>query len=113
MSLIEKHSHEHEYHPIAHGIYAPLQQRLTTSRLYICRVSWKWCSARPFRTSFLDLPRPLVTPGQLSILSDSSKFDRYSRRSGMSVKLRLKRMGRTNAAFYRLSAIDSRSPRDG
>ncbi|HUB25098.1 MAG TPA: 30S ribosomal protein S16 [Tepidisphaeraceae bacterium] len=31
----------------------------------------------------------------------------------MSVKLRLKRMGRTNAAFYRLSAIDSRAPRDG
>jgi len=31
----------------------------------------------------------------------------------MSVKLRLKRMGRTNAPFYRLSAIDSRSPRDG
>ena len=31
----------------------------------------------------------------------------------MSVKLRLKRMGRTNAAFYRLNAIDSRAPRDG
>jgi small subunit ribosomal protein S16 len=31
----------------------------------------------------------------------------------MSVKLRLKRMGRTNHAFYRLNAIDSRSPRDG
>src|SRR3954466_10736713 len=31
----------------------------------------------------------------------------------MSVKLRLKRMGRSNAAFYRLNAIDSRSPRDG
>src|SRR5476651_2046092 len=31
----------------------------------------------------------------------------------MSVKLRFKRMGRTNHAFYRLSAIDSRSPRDG
>jgi len=31
----------------------------------------------------------------------------------MSVKLRLKRMGRTNRAFYRLNAIDSRSPRDG
>ena len=31
----------------------------------------------------------------------------------MSVKLRLKRMGRKNRAFYRLSAIDSRSPRDG
>jgi small subunit ribosomal protein S16 len=31
----------------------------------------------------------------------------------MAVKLRLKRMGRTNAAFFRLSAIDSRSPRDG
>ena len=31
----------------------------------------------------------------------------------MSVKLRLKRMGRTNRAFFRLSAIDSRSPRDG
>jgi len=31
----------------------------------------------------------------------------------MAVKLRLKRMGRTNKAYYRLSAIDSRSPRDG
>ncbi|MGD0542285.1 MAG: 30S ribosomal protein S16 [Tepidisphaeraceae bacterium] len=31
----------------------------------------------------------------------------------MSVKLRLKRMGRINLAFFRLSAIDSRSPRDG
>ena len=31
----------------------------------------------------------------------------------MSVKLRLKRMGRKNHAFYRLNAIDSRSPRDG
>ncbi len=31
----------------------------------------------------------------------------------MSVKLRLKRMGRTNHAFYRLNAVDSRSPRDG
>jgi small subunit ribosomal protein S16 len=31
----------------------------------------------------------------------------------MAVKLRLKRMGRTNHPFYRLNAIDSRSPRDG
>ncbi len=31
----------------------------------------------------------------------------------MAVKLRLKRMGRKNRPFYRLSAIDSRSPRDG
>jgi small subunit ribosomal protein S16 len=31
----------------------------------------------------------------------------------MSVKLRLKRMGRSNRSFYRLNAIDSRSPRDG
>jgi len=31
----------------------------------------------------------------------------------MSVKLRLKRMGRANHAFFRLNAIDSRSPRDG
>ncbi len=31
----------------------------------------------------------------------------------MSVKLRLKRMGRRNLPFYRLNAIDSRSPRDG
>jgi small subunit ribosomal protein S16 len=31
----------------------------------------------------------------------------------MSVKLRFKRLGRTNRAFYRLNAIDSRSPRDG
>ena len=31
----------------------------------------------------------------------------------MSVKLRFKRMGRSHKAFYRLNAIDSRSPRDG
>jgi len=31
----------------------------------------------------------------------------------MAVKLRFKRMGRSNASFFRLSAIDSRSPRDG
>ena len=31
----------------------------------------------------------------------------------MAVKLRLKRMGRSHKAFYRLNAIDSRSPRDG
>ena len=31
----------------------------------------------------------------------------------MSVKLRLKRMGRSNRAFFRLNAIDSRSARDG
>ena len=31
----------------------------------------------------------------------------------MAVKLRLKRMGRKNHAFYRLHAVDSRSPRDG
>jgi len=31
----------------------------------------------------------------------------------MAVKLRLKRLGRTNRAFYRLNAIDSRAPRDG
>jgi small subunit ribosomal protein S16 len=31
----------------------------------------------------------------------------------MSVKLRLKRMGRSHRAFFRLNAIDSRSPRDG
>jgi len=31
----------------------------------------------------------------------------------MSVKLRLRRLGRKNLAFYRLNAIDSRSPRNG
>ncbi len=31
----------------------------------------------------------------------------------MAVKLRLKRLGRTNYAFYRLNAMDTRSPRDG
>src|SRR2546423_2206624 len=31
----------------------------------------------------------------------------------MSVKLRLKRLGRTNRAFFRLNAIESRNPRDG
>ncbi len=31
----------------------------------------------------------------------------------MAVKLRLKRMGRTHRSFFRLSAMDSRSPRDG
>src|SRR5687767_370153 len=31
----------------------------------------------------------------------------------MSVKLRFKRMGRTNKAFYRLNATDTKTPRDG
>jgi small subunit ribosomal protein S16 len=31
----------------------------------------------------------------------------------MSVKLRLKRLGRTHGAFFRLNAIDSRAARDG
>lgn len=31
----------------------------------------------------------------------------------MAVKLRLSRMGRTNRAYYRLNAIEGRSPRDG
>jgi small subunit ribosomal protein S16 len=31
----------------------------------------------------------------------------------MAVKLRLSRLGRTNRPFYRLNAVDSRSPRDG
>jgi small subunit ribosomal protein S16 len=31
----------------------------------------------------------------------------------MAVKLRLKRFGRKNHAFFRLNAIDSRTPRDG
>jgi small subunit ribosomal protein S16 len=31
----------------------------------------------------------------------------------MAVKIRFRRMGRKNHPFYRLNAIDSRSPRDG
>ena len=31
----------------------------------------------------------------------------------MAVKLRFRRMGRKNHSFFRLNAIDSRSPRDG
>ena len=31
----------------------------------------------------------------------------------MAVKLRLKRLGRTNGPFYRLNAMAARSPRDG
>lgn len=31
----------------------------------------------------------------------------------MSVKIRLRRMGRTNAVAYRVVAADTRSPRDG
>lgn len=31
----------------------------------------------------------------------------------MSVKIRLKRMGRTHRPFYRVNAINSRNPRDG
>ncbi len=31
----------------------------------------------------------------------------------MAVKIRLKRMGRTNGPFYRLNAINSQTPRDG
>ena len=31
----------------------------------------------------------------------------------MAVKLRLKRFGRRNRAFFRINAMDGRSPRDG
>ena len=31
----------------------------------------------------------------------------------VAVRLRLKRMGRRHRSFYRISAMDSRSPRDG
>ena len=31
----------------------------------------------------------------------------------MAVKLRLKRMGRRHRSFYRISAMDGRTPRDG
>ncbi len=31
----------------------------------------------------------------------------------MAVKLRLKRMGRRHRSFFRISAMDSRAPRDG
>lgn len=31
----------------------------------------------------------------------------------MAVRLRLKRMGRSHRAFFRLHVVDSRSPRDG
>ena len=31
----------------------------------------------------------------------------------MAVRIRLKRMGRSHRAFYRMHAVDSRSPRDG
>lgn len=31
----------------------------------------------------------------------------------MAVKLRLKRLGRTNHAFFRVNAIEGRAPRDG
>lgn len=31
----------------------------------------------------------------------------------MAVKIRMKRMGRSHTAFYRVNAIDSRTPRDG
>jgi small subunit ribosomal protein S16 len=48
----------------------------------------------------------------IAILPDSQQFT-VSGEAFMSVKLRLKRMGRSNLAFFRLSAIDSRSPRDG
>ncbi len=31
----------------------------------------------------------------------------------MAVKIRFKRMGRIHAPFYRMAAVDSRTPRDG
>ena len=58
---------------------------------------------------------PLETSPTLVILPDSrSREERYNEREqSMAVKLRLKRLGRKNHAFYRLNAIDSRTPRDG
>src|SRR4051812_7090848 len=60
--------------------------------------------------------RCFATPCQNSAGRYTSRFVSLREVLGdfsMAVKLRLKRMGRTNAAFYRLNAIDSRSPRDG
>src|SRR3954470_4353648 len=56
--------------------------------------------------------RALVIREAVDILFDSSNF-RPEYGDSMAVKLRLKRMGRKNHPFYRLNAIDSRSPRDG
>jgi len=54
----------------------------------------------------------LVSFSAMGILPDSSNSEAIGE-SAMAVKLRFKRMGRSNAPFFRLSAIDSRSPRDG
>src|SRR6201996_9635098 len=47
------------------------------------------------------------------IILPDSRHLRKRRRLSMAVKLRLKRMGRSNHPFFRLNAIDSRTPRDG
>src|SRR5260221_5066829 len=73
-------------------------------------------SARGMARSGSGRIRGIITPCQKPLSRYTPRFVSLREVHGdssMAVKLRLKRMGRTNAAFYRLSAIDSRSPRDG
>ena len=58
-------------------------------------------------------PFPPNLPSPAQLLYSPIRNNLRNWRSYMSVKLRLKRMGRSNRAFFRLNAIDSRSPRDG
>jgi small subunit ribosomal protein S16 len=68
------------------------------------------------RQQILRIPSTLRTPlsegsGLLYCSILQTFDDPYG--DSMSVKIRLKRMGRKNHPFYRLNAIDSRAPRDG
>ncbi len=52
--------------------------------------------------------------GLLTGLSGSAIGQSRARaRNCVAVKIRLKRFGRKNRAFWRINAVDSRSPRDG
>jgi small subunit ribosomal protein S16 len=56
--------------------------------------------------------RVLANVAALTILVDSHDLEAWRQRT-MAVKLRFKRLGRSHRAFFRLNAVDSRSPRDG
>ena len=45
--------------------------------------------------------------------SRPNRREAYSGDKHVAVRLRLKRMGRTHRSFFRVSAMDSRCPRDG
>jgi small subunit ribosomal protein S16 len=77
---------------------------------------WAVCIAQSFRLNLLACVFariPLVLAAWFAGRESQRSWMSVTARFGVAVKIRLKRFGRKNRAFWRINAIDSRSPRDG